>query len=58
MVPLVTRFGAVVPTLAADWRALALSWGIHAIDPDVSLTSLRTFELLNTQVEPALLRCE
>ena len=29
-----------------------------AIDPDVSLTSLRTFELLNTQVEPALLRCE
>lgn len=53
--PLVLRLGGVAPTLAADWRALSLCWALHAEDPDLSLTSLRVFALLNSQVNPALL---
>jgi len=53
--PLVSRLGSVAPTLAADWRALALCWAVHGEDPDLSLTSLRVFALLNSQVSPSLL---
>jgi hypothetical protein len=48
--------GGVAPTLAADWRALSLCWALHAEDPDLSLTSLRVFAILNSQVNPALLQ--
>jgi len=53
--PLVLRLGGVAPSLARDWRALSLCWALHAEDPDLSLTSLRVFALLNTQVNPELL---
>ena len=46
---LVQQFSDVSPSLRGEWCELALHWGLHAVDPDLSLTSLRAFAAL---VEP------
>ena len=43
---LLDMFSSVSPPLRAEWRELSLHWALHALDPDISLTSLRTFTVL------------
>jgi len=47
---LIDLFTEISPSVRGAWRDLALHWALHAVDPDIALTSLRAFAAL---VEPS-----